>query len=141
MAGCGRGLRIRSAWRRRTRPIAPLVALLLSLVLAAPTAALTGWAGPTRLSSSAGELYSTAIDASGRYHIAYESHDGIHFLSNRSGSWADRTLRKREGDVRPSLALDGTGQVFIAFDANAEITGVGRSYGIRATGRRGHGRS
>ncbi len=102
----------------------------LTLILAGPVSAFDGWAGPTRLSGSAGSLYSMAIDTAGRHHIAYEDQHGIHYLSNRSGTWVDRHLTTHPGDVRPSLALDGAGHVYIAFDRNAEITGGGKSSGI-----------
>ena len=58
-----------------------------------------------------------AIDAAGKAHIAYVrfgTAPGVYYATNKSGTWVITRLTKSYSDGPPSIALDGTGKVYVA---------------------------
>lgn len=77
--------------------------------------------------------------ADGKLHIAHNGRDGIHHLTNASGSWVDERVWARSSGItagaRTSIATDATGDVHIAFmRTRAGAGSQGISYATNASG-------
>lgn len=77
--------------------------------------------------------------AGGRLHIAYNHRDGVHHLTDASGSWVDEPVWTRPGGLtawaRTSIALDAAGHAHIAFmRTRAGVGSQGISYATDASG-------
>lgn len=104
------------------RTLVVMAAVLSVLVSAAPVAAVPGWSEPSRvvpaLEPSAPSI---ALDANGALHVAYhegylDAPPGVFYATNEGGAWRkERVTTGGDGYARPSIGLDGEGNVFIAF--------------------------
>ncbi|MBA3959290.1 MAG: hypothetical protein H0X60_02680 [Chloroflexi bacterium] len=99
-----------------------VVAVGLAVLLAAPAAAVPGWSAPARVVAALEpSAPSVALDANGALHVAYhegylDAPPGVFYATNEGGSWhKERVTTGGDGYARPSIALDGEGNVFIAF--------------------------
>lgn len=77
--------------------------------------------------------------AHGKLHVAYDGRDGIHHLTNASGSWVDERVWSRSSGLtawaRTSIATDAAGHVHIAFmRTRAGVGSQGISYATDASG-------
>jgi hypothetical protein len=104
------------------RTIIVMAAVLCALALAAPAAAAPGWSEPARVVAALEpSAPSVAVDPSGALHVAYhegylDAPPGVFYATNAGGAWhKERVTTGGDGYARPSIALDGQGNVFIAF--------------------------
>ncbi len=104
------------------RTIIVMAAVLCALALAAPAAAAPGWSEPARVVAALEpSAPSVVVDANFALHVAYhegylDAPPGVFYATNASGAWRkERVTTGGDGYARPSIALDGHGNVFIAF--------------------------
>ena len=100
------------------RAFALSAALIAAVVVSAPVAAVTGWTSPLKILDGHYSNVSMAVDTHGTTHVAAQGKAGIWYVTNKRGSWS-RTLVTAAShpgaDADPSLALDGSNHVYIAF--------------------------
>jgi hypothetical protein len=73
---------------------------------------------PTRLFSGEVGAIDVVADSTNRLHVTWleEGTDpGVYYATNRTGAWVRTRLSRSGADSSPSIALDATGKVYVAF--------------------------
>lgn len=112
--------------RGRFAAIGPVA--IIALLAASPVSAGTGWSDPELVTG----LYSPAsmvLDGNNKVHAAIAGGPGIAYVTNVTGVW-QRTPVTTGPDYDPSVAIDGAGDIWIAYERHAE--GPGQPYEPRA---------
>jgi len=95
------------------------IAALLTLALAGPSLAATGWTVPSAVSPRVYYELSAAVDQQGHVNAVAERGNAIWYITNRTGSWTRaRIFQASAGQAvgSPSIAEGTDGSTHIAFD-------------------------